>query len=210
MFLPIKQLIENMKADESNLSQTRKNALAHLADTLVEKKTGDDLQLMFICTHNSRRSIFAQVWASVLADHYQLPIKAFSGGTEATAVHENTLKCLDDLGFEIASGNDRQNEKVQIKYGKHQQISCYSKVFDHPENPQQDFIALMLCDHAAEHCPFIPNASARLNFTFPDPKKYDGTVFKSDKYKEICLDIAIQLDLIFRGFINGGSGPKRG
>lgn len=198
MFLPIKQLIEKMKADESNLSETRKNALAHLADTLVEKKTGDDLQLMFICTHNSRRSIFAQVWASVLADHYQLPIKAFSGGTEATAVHENTLKCLEDLGFEIASGNDRQNEKVQIKYGKHQQISCYSKVFDHPENPQQDFIALMLCDHAAEHCPFIPNASARLNFTFPDPKKYDGTVFKSDKYKEICLDIAIQLDQIFQ------------
>ena len=198
MFLPIKQLIENMKADESNLSQTRKNALAHLADTLVEKKTGDDLQLIFICTHNSRRSIFAQVWASVLADHFQLPIKAFSGGTEATAVHENTLKCLEDLGFEITSGNDRQNEKVQIKYGEHKQISCFSKVFDHPENPQQDFIALMLCDHAAEHCPFIPNASARLNFTFLDPKKYDGTVFKSDKYKEICLDIAIQLDQIFQ------------
>lgn len=208
MFLPIKRLIEEMKADESNLSPTRKNALAHLADTLVEKKTGDDLQLMFICTHNSRRSIFAQVWASVLADHYQLPIKAFSGGTEATAVHENTLKCLDDLGFEIKAGNDRQNEKVRIKYGEHQQISCFSKVFDHSENPQTDFIALMLCDHAAENCPFIPHASARLNFTFPDPKQFDGTAQETEKYKEICLDIAIQLHHIFQASVNGSSNIK--
>lgn len=201
MFLPIKQRIEKMKADESNLSQTRKNALAHLADTLVEKRKSKVLHMIFICTHNSRRSIFAQVWASVLADHYQLPIKAYSGGTEATAVHENTLKCLENLGFEIKAANDRKNEKVPIKYGEHQQISCFSKVFDHPKNPQQDFIALMLCDHAAENCPFIPHASARLNFTFPDPKQFDGTAQEMLKYKSVCLDIGHNLHFLFNQIV---------
>ena len=198
MFKPIAKLIRQIAADEENISKTRKNALAHLADTLVDKHKKESFPLIFICTHNSRRSIVAEVWASVLADHYQLPVKAYSGGTEVTAVHQNTLDCLGNIGFRIVKQNNRQNPKVLIKYGADQQLITFSKLFDDEVNPQQNFSAIMLCDNAAENCPFIPNALQRVNLTFPDPKQFDGTEMESEKYNEVCMQIGSELHFLFR------------
>ena len=198
MFKPIEQLIRKMATEEENISKARKNALAHLADTLVDKHKKESFPLIFICTHNSRRSIVAEVWASVLADHYQLPVKAYSGGTEVTAVHQNTLDCLGNIGFRIVKQNNRQNPKVQIKYGADQQLITFSKLFDDEVNPQQNFSAIMLCDNAAENCPFIPNALQRVNLTFPDPKQFDDTEMVSEKYNDGCMQIGSELHFLFR------------
>jgi protein-tyrosine-phosphatase len=198
MFKPIEQLIRQIAAKEENISKTRKNALSHLADTLEDKNKKEPFPLIFICTHNSRRSIFAEVWANVLADYYQLPVKAYSGGTEVTAVHQNTLDCLGNIGFRIVKQNNRLNPKVQIKYGAHQQLITFSKLFDDEVNPQQNFSAIMLCDNAAENCPFIPNALQRVNLTFPDPKQFDDTEMESEKYNDGCMQIGSELHFLFR------------
>ena len=198
MFKPIAKLIRQMATEEKNISKARKNALAYLADTLVDKHKKDPFQLTFICTHNSRRSIFAEVWANVLIDYYQLPVKAYSGGTEVTIVHENTLKCLDNMGFDIEKQDDRKNPKVQIKYGDNKHLITFSKLFDDESNPQQNFSAIMLCDNAAENCPFIPNALQRINLTFPDPKQFDDTEMESEKYNDGCMQIGSELHFLFR------------
>ena len=198
MFEPIKILIRKIAAEEENISKTNKDALSQLADTLVINDKNEPLQLIFICTHNSRRSIFAEVWASVLADYYQLPITAYSGGTEVTAVHQNTLDCLESIGLSIVKQNDRQNAKVQIRYGANQQLTTFSKLVDDPENPQQNFSAIMLCDNAAENCPFIPNALQRINLTFPDPKQFDHTENESEKYHEVFMQIGSELHFLFQ------------
>mgnify|MGYP006436638223 CR=1 FL=1 len=198
MFKPIEKLIPQIAAQEENISSVRKDALGQLADTLSINNKKEPLQFIFICTHNSRRSIFAEVWASILADYYQLPVKAYSGGTEVTAVHQNTLECLENNGLSIIKQNDRQNAKVQIRYGANQQLTTFSKLFDDPENPQQNFSAIMLCDNAAENCPFIPNALQKINLTFPDPKQFDSTNNSLEKYQEVFMQIGRELHFLFR------------
>ncbi|WP_255405181.1 hypothetical protein [Tenacibaculum sp. MAR_2010_89] len=46
------------------LSDERKELLLKIADTIIDEYfERDKLNLNFICTHNSRRSQFAQVWS---------------------------------------------------------------------------------------------------------------------------------------------------
>ena len=198
MFHRISELIPQIAAQEENISSVRKDALDQLADTLSINNKKEPLQFIFICTHNSRRSIFAEVWAGILADYYQLPVKAYSGGTEVTAIHQNTLDCLENNGLSIVNQNDRQNTKVQIRYGANQQLTTFSKLVDDPGNPQQNFSAIMLCDNAAENCPFIPNALQRINLTFPDPKQFDHTNNSLEKYREVFMQIGSELHFLLR------------
>ena len=91
---------------------------------------------------------------------------------------------------------------MQIKYGENQQLITFSKLFDDEANPQQNFSAIMLCDNAAENCPFIPNALQRINLTFPDPKQFDHTETESEKYKQVCMQIGAELHFLFRKLKN--------
>ena len=63
------QVIIEKAVNEFNLiPQFRKQELNLLSNYIKEKK--EIANLIFICTHNSRRSLLAQVWAQVAAHHY--------------------------------------------------------------------------------------------------------------------------------------------
>jgi len=80
-------------------------------------------------------------------------------------------------------------------------ISCFSKLYDDPTNPQKGFIAMMTCDHADENCPFIPGALARLSLRYEDPKAFDDTPLEALKYRERSLEIAGELHYIMSRLI---------
>ncbi len=64
----------------------------YIADTLAQNKP---VNLIFICTHNSRRSVLGQVWAQVAAARYGISqVATFSGGTETTACNPRTVAAL--------------------------------------------------------------------------------------------------------------------
>lgn len=171
----------------------RKKTLTALAQYVASKK-GQDVNLIFICTHNSRRSHFGQIWAKVAAEFYAVPnIHTFSGGTEATAFHENARKALIDLGFKISTKEQGSNPVYHVQYGEQNETTCFSKVYSHPQNPQQHFAAVLTCSDAEQNCPFIPGAEQRIATTYTDPKAFDGTAQASEKYRERCLQIATEL-----------------
>jgi arsenate reductase (thioredoxin) len=59
-------------------------------------------KLLFIYTHNSRRSHIAQIWAQTAALYYGVaPVETFSGGMEATAFNPRAVAALQRVGFEI-------------------------------------------------------------------------------------------------------------
>ncbi len=62
----------------------RKKALEKIALYVQSRiDAGQEAKLTFICTHNSRRSHLAQVWAQTAACYYGVPsIKTYSGGIE--------------------------------------------------------------------------------------------------------------------------------
>ena len=173
--------------------QILKNVAAAITESIAQF---GEARLNFICTHNSRRSQFSQVWGHFLAQEYDLPITAYSGGVEVTACNERTVASLSRMGMVIDSeGID--NPKYHVSWKGFKPATLFSKVFDDVANPQQNSIALMTCDHADENCPFIPSAGKRLPLRYEDPKRYDDTERESSAYDETRDLIRAELDQIF-------------
>ena len=143
-------------------------------------------RLVFICTHNSRRSHLAQIWAQAAAWERGLDgVTTYSAGTEATAFHPNAVAALRRAGLDIPEPPASDNPVYHVRIDSaHPPISCFSKRFDDASIPQEPFIAVMVCDHAAEHCPVIPSAMHRVPLPYRDPKESDGTPEESATYDE--------------------------
>lgn len=193
----MKNILSNLEEANLNISKQRRAELSEVARTISTHLQKSPVSLIFVCTHNSRRSVFAEVWASVFIEHYNLPLKAYSGGTEVTAVNRNTLDCLETLGFELNYDASIDNPKVDIKLSEHSSLTAFSKLYNDAFNAQQNFFAMMMCQHAAENCPFIPNALGRINLPYKDPKAYDDSPLKGKKYTETALLIGTEFRYLF-------------
>lgn len=157
----------------------------------------DDVALNFICTHNSRRSHYGQIWSAIAADYYGYSIQTFSGGTEVTAFNPNAIASLVRAGL-IAKKLDGSNPKVELYFSDSAKpLVCFSKLFDDEANPNKNFLAVMTCSEANEKCPFVPGALKRIPLTYEDPKISDGTTEQNAMYDERCLQIATEMFYLF-------------
>lgn len=150
-------------------------------------------QLHFICTHNSRRSQFAQIWAQALAFYFDVPLQSYSGGVEVTAMNERAVTSLQRAGFQVSStGSENPIYTFTVSH-HHPGILAFSKLYDHSSNPSNQFAAVMTCSDADENCPFIPGTECRLPVRYHDPKVADGTPNEEPTYDERSLQIAAEL-----------------
>lgn len=197
--ISIKTFFEEAKK-ELCITKERNVLLQNLADTIYNELIDrEKINLNFICTHNSRRSQFAQVWSFFAVEYFNLKnIFTFSGGTETTAFHRNTVKCLQHTGFTFnVIDFSHQNPKYLISFkGSKKSIIGFSKVFDHPNN-QFPFIAITTCDNADENCPFIPDAITRFHTPYIDPKNSDNTAKTKETYLKTSKEIAGEMFVVF-------------
>lgn len=179
---------------ETTISEERRQVLDQLAEKITAGLSNGPVRLVFICTHNSRRSHFAQIWVSVLAVRFGLDfIESWSGGTEATAFHPNAIAALQRAGF-VVDSEPGANPVHRLSYGEAQPpLLCFSKVYDHPDNPTTGFAAIMTCSDAEENCPFIPGADWRFSLTYSDPKIADGTPEEAATYDARLREIGGEL-----------------
>ena len=186
------------KLKDLKISPERKKVLDPLIEYIQQEKNNENsIQLNFICTHNSRRSQFGQIWAQVISDNFGIETKCYSGGTEETAFNQNAIDSLVRAGFKIDSAAG-ENPHFQVQYSEDRPaIECFSKVYDAKENPSENFAAVMTCSHADENCPFIPGSKARIALDYLDPKKYDDTPLAQEKYDERSNQIASEMIYVF-------------
>ena len=113
MNFKLQQYCEQRSSEFNLISEERQLLLKTLSAFISGRKTKTDL--LFVCTHNSRRSTFGQVWAKTAANFYQKQlVDTFSGGTEVTAFHPNAIKALKNAGFDVHS--DIQKKTPYIVY----------------------------------------------------------------------------------------------
>ncbi len=175
------------------ISNERKSILEAIALQIDrDVRDGNGVKLVYLCTHNSRRSHFSQVWgcvASVLFGYEE--IETYSGGTVATACHPNTIKALSQLGFKITCNDaEAENPHYKVYYSAQNFIDCYSKANTDNILPQSDFIAIMTCSDSDDNCPLVPGAKKRFSTTYDDPKEFDDAANPVEHYKERSLQIA--------------------
>ena len=199
MFLAIKNQCDTLSKQFGLIPEERKMQLQIIANYIRSKKEENrTVNLVFICTHNSRRSIFGQIWAAVAARFYGVSlVKTFSGGTMETAFHPNAIYALRSVGFEITTEIVNSNPHYSVSFSENHSLECFSKVFDAPNNPSSNFAAILTCSHAEENCPFISGADLRIGLTYDDPKDFDGTALQNQKYVERSNQIAMESLYLF-------------
>jgi protein-tyrosine phosphatase/arsenate reductase len=199
MHISIKSYCQELEKNFNEISDERKILLQKLADYIKSKNSAEKpIQLVYICTHNSRRSHFGQVWSAVAACYYNIEkVSTFSGGTEATAFNISAINALKRIGFIITDDGILPTPKYTVEFGNNQTTTCFSKVYDHPANPQKEFAAIMTCSDAEENCPFIPGVELRIGTTYNDPKAFDNTPLQDEKYSERCRQIALECMYVF-------------
>lgn len=194
--LPLQKYVKARAAEFDLIPAERKKQLAQLAAYVVTcSKSNHPAQLTFICTHNSRRSHLAQIWAQVAAIHFGLPgVQTFSGGTAATAFNPRAIAALRRAGFEIPEPTATSNPHYQVRFhSASPPLDCFSKVYSESPNPQRDFCAVLVCSQADEACPLVPGAALRLSIPYDDPKAFDGTHAETEKYDERSQQIAREM-----------------
>jgi arsenate reductase (thioredoxin) len=202
MYQSIRNFAKNIEQNFAVIPDERKELLQKITNYIqarYDKK--EPINLVYICTHNSRRSHFGQVAAAIAAAYYNIDnVATFSGGTEATAFNPNAIKALQSIGFEVISDGKEQNPAYKVSFSKDLSTTCFSKVYDHEANPKTDFAAIMTCSDAEQNCPFIPGVALRIGTTYEDPKKSDGTPQQDETYiarfKQIATETLYAFSLV--------------
>ncbi|MEQ8239227.1 MAG: protein-tyrosine-phosphatase [Cyclobacteriaceae bacterium] len=181
-----------------DIPEERKEILKVLIDYIQSKIDQEkEVNLNFICTHNSRRSQFAQVWARTAADYFGIPANCYSGGVEVTAFNERAVASIKRSGFKVSSKGNSNPIYYILNAHNGEPISAFSKLFDDPMNSADQFAAIMTCAHADENCPFIPGTEKRIPIRYDDPKEFDDTPQEAEKYDERSMHIASEMFYVF-------------
>lgn len=182
-----------------NIPADRRERLKEIAAFIRRQlDAGKPARLTFICTHNSRRSHLGQIWAAAAAHYFGLEnVETFSGGTETTAFNPRAVAAIRRAGFRVeAPGGDNPRYLVHMA-DEAPPLICFSKKFDDPFNPREDFAAIMTCSDADQNCPLVPGAGFRMPITYDDPKEADNTPEETHRYDERCRQIAAEMFFLF-------------
>ncbi len=134
--------------------------------------------LLFLCTHNSARSVIGEALAST---HSSGKFVGYSAGsTPGTRVNPFAAEIADKLGYP--------------------QTKLRSKSWDEfalPDAPKMDFI-ITVCDNAAgEVCPIWPGHPATAHWGFPDPSQVDGSDdAKRQAFRDVMAGLQKRIDLL--------------
>lgn len=180
---------------EFNLIPSERKVQLQILQEYLKRKTDNPVNLIFVCTHNSRRSQFGQIWANVAAEFFNTPnIKSFSCGTEVTSFNRSAISALTRIGFFIEKKSDGINPIYSVKYSDLSLPSiCFSKKFDHESIPKTNFVSIMTCSEADENCPYLPGSELRIATKYEDPKISDGTPNEETKYDFTSREIAREI-----------------
>jgi arsenate reductase (thioredoxin) len=179
-----------------DITKSRIKELQSLIDYIQEKKHKNlPIHLNFICTHNSRRSQFAQVWAHLAAIYYTIEnFYSHSSGTSVTACNPRMIQTLNAIGFKISPHLKETQIYYTLNFSQQlSQIILYSKLNTQAIDQDLPFAALMICTNADQNCPLLSNAEKRISLPHHDPKAYDHTPLETKKYAETSRQIATEL-----------------
>lgn len=180
---------------ETPLTAQRQGILRQISEYIHKKHNQDKVaELVFICTHNSRRSHLAQIWCTIASHYHGLDnLLSFSGGTEATAFNPNAIAALERAGC-VVEKTGGQNPVYLVKFSEsHKGIQAFSKKYNNKYNPDKGFCAVMTCSEADDACPVIFGMDGRVVLMYDDPKEADGRPDQDDVYDARCAQIAMEM-----------------
>ncbi|MGM9427098.1 arsenate reductase ArsC [Hydrogenophaga sp. MI9] len=144
----------------------------------------DTLNVLFLCTHNSARSILSEALLNHLG--HKDGVQRFRGFSAGSSPRENqqpnplALRALQDAGIDTQGLSSKSWD-----------------VFAQPDAPHMDLV-ITVCDNAAgEACPFWPGHPATAHWGYPDPSNATGTeAERLDAFRLTLLAIRRRIELL--------------
>ncbi len=134
--------------------------------------------ILFLCTHNSARSILGEALASTHPSGLFVGYSA--GSSPGTSINPFAKALALDIGYDEKKLRSKSWDEFAL-----------------PDAPKMDFI-VTVCDNAAgEQCPFWPGKPATAHWGFPDPSQIQGS--DDDKRKAfyaVMVGLKKRIDLL--------------
>ena len=138
------------------------------------------IRVLFLCTHNSARSILAEATLNHIGQG------RFQGFSAGSSPRENQQP--NPLGLQVLQQAGISTEGLRSKNWDE---------FALPDAPHMDLI-ITVCDNAAgEVCPFWPGQPATAHWSYPDPSAGTGSdAEKTEAFRQTLHAIRRRLDLL--------------
>ena len=107
--------------------------------------------ILVLCTGNSCRS---QIVEGYLRHYANEKAEIYSAGVETHGVNPKAIAIMQEDGMDISSHT--------------------SNHIDEYRDIDFDYV-ITVCDHAKEHCPYVPARVKKFHYNFTDPAKATGT-----------------------------------
>ena len=134
--------------------------------------------ILFLCTHNSARSVLGEALAST---HSSGKFVGYSAGsTPGTSVNPFARELALQMGYDESLLRSKSWDEFGL-----------------PDAPKMDFI-ITVCDNAAgEVCPYWPGKPVTAHWGFPDPSQVMGSDDDRRRaFKEVMIGLKKRIDLL--------------
>lgn len=134
--------------------------------------------ILFLCTHNSARSVVGEVLATQISNGKFIGYSA--GSTPGGKVNPFAVEIAQKYGYDLSKLRSKSWDEYSA-----------------PGAPVMDFI-ITVCDNAAgEVCPFWPGKPATAHWGYPDPAAVQGTdEVKRSAFREVELGLKKRLEIL--------------
>lgn len=135
------------------------------------------IRVLFVCSHNSARS---QIAEALLNDMAGDRFDAMSAGLEPGSINPLAIEVMKEIGLDISKNESKM-------------------VFDLYRAGRMFQYVIGVCDGATmERCPIFPGINNRLDWSFPDPQSFEGSV--DDRLTQ-TREVRISIEKKLRAFI---------
>lgn len=114
----------------------------------------DKIRVLFVCTHNSARSVMAETFLNSLGKGR---FHAESAGLEPRETNRMVIRVMREEGYDLEG---RQGNSI-FEYFK--------------EGRLYDYVVYVCSSEDEGLCPVFPGVRKSLHWPFPDPSKLEGT-----------------------------------
>ena len=144
------------------------------------------LNVLFLCTHNSARSILAEA----LLNHIgQGRFKAFSAGSRP-----RTNQQPNPLGLQVLKNAGIPTEGLRSKSWDE---------FGQPDAPRMDLVITVCNDAAGEVCPNWPGQPATAHWAYADPPATEGSEAQKLEAFRLTLRVSLPPEKLERAMLQG-------